>query len=72
MIETGSLPDKRELQADIIENMIEKFGITKASFFLRETMSRKTDYLKIKDELFSGKSIEELYQESRKFNDPDV
>ena len=41
-------------------------GITKASIFIRETQSQKIDYLKVKDELFAGKSAAKLYVEIKK------
>lgn len=57
------LPDIRGLKTEVIEGIVKDVGITKAAFFLREVMFQKTDYLKIKDKLFGGKSSEELYSE---------
>ncbi len=57
------LPDIKELKTEVIEEIVKSFGITKAAFFIREMMSQKTDYLKIKDELFGAKTAEELYTE---------
>jgi hypothetical protein len=41
-------------------------GITKAAIFIRENMAQKMDYLKVKDELFAGKSAANLYEEIKK------
>jgi hypothetical protein len=41
-------------------------GITKAAIFIRETQSQKIDYLKVKDELFAGKSAAKFYVEINK------
>ena len=41
-------------------------GIAKAAFFVRETMSQKMDYLKLKEELIAGKTSSELYNEIKK------
>lgn len=50
-----SLPDIRELKTEVIEEIVKNFGITKAAFFIRETMFQKTDYLEIKEKLFGEK-----------------
>jgi hypothetical protein len=42
---------------------VKSLGITKAAFFLRETMSQKTDYLEIKEKLFGEKTAAQLYSE---------
>jgi len=41
--------------------IVKNLGITKASFFFREILSQKMDYLKIKDKLFGEKTSSELY-----------
>ncbi len=58
-----SLPDIRELKGEIIAGIIRDFGITKAAFFIRETIFQKIDYLETKDRLFGEKSAKELYAE---------
>lgn len=62
-IKLKELPDIREIKAEVIEKIVKSVGITKAAFFLRETMFQKTDYLKIKDRLFGEKSSTEIYSE---------
>jgi hypothetical protein len=42
---------------------MKSLGITKAAFFLRESMSQKADYLEIKEKLFGAKTAKELYSE---------
>lgn len=58
-----SLPDIRALKTEIIEEVVKKFGITKAAFFIREMLFQKADYLEIKDSLFGEKTASELYAE---------
>lgn len=61
--ETLTIPQSEEIRTEALEAIIEKLGIAKAAFFLRETMSGKTDYLNVKEKLFAEKSVEELYDE---------
>ena len=57
------LPDVNEIRKEILSDIIKNLGITKAGIFLRETAYQKTDYLKIKDELFKNESIDDIYNE---------
>ena len=61
-----SVPKSDEVRSEAIETIIERMGIAKAAFFVRETMSQKLDYLKLKEELFAGKTSSELYNEIKK------
>lgn len=63
---TLALPKGEEVRSEAIETIIERLGITKAAFFIRETMSQKIDYLKIKEDLFGEKTASELYGEIKK------
>ena len=47
-VRTESLPDIKILKSEAIEAIVKNLGITKAAFFIRETMSQKADYLEIK------------------------
>ncbi|MDO8722698.1 MAG: hypothetical protein AAB243_03815 [Planctomycetota bacterium] len=60
------VPSSEEVRSEAVQTLIKRMGITKAAIFIRETMSQKTDYLKAKDELFAGKSADQLYEEIRK------
>jgi hypothetical protein len=62
-VRTESLPDIKILKSEAIEAIIKNLGITKAAFFIRETISQKTDYLEIKEKLFGSKTAAELYNE---------
>lgn len=52
-----------EVRSEAIQTLIKRMGITKAAIFIRENMAQKMDYLKVKDELFAGKSAAKLYDE---------
>ena len=60
------IPKSDEIRSEAIETILERLGIAKAAFFIRETMSQKVDYLKLKDRLFAGKISSELYDEIKK------
>ncbi|OGW27944.1 MAG: hypothetical protein A2X59_11595 [Nitrospirae bacterium GWC2_42_7] len=60
---TSELPDTKFIKSEVIDVIVKKLGITKTAFFLRETMSQKTDYLEIKKKLFEDKTAAELYKE---------
>ncbi len=64
---THSLPDIKGLKSEVVEMIVKDFGITKAAFFLRETLSQNIDYLKIKDTLFGNKTSAELYTKIREW-----
>ena len=49
-----------EVRSEAVQTRITRMGITKAAIFIQENMAQKTDYLKIKKELFSGKSTTQL------------
>jgi hypothetical protein len=62
-VKSESLPDIKILKSEAIEAIVKSLGITKAAFFIRETISQKTDYLEIKEKLFGSKTAVELYNE---------
>lgn len=59
---TYALPDTKYLKSEVVNVIVKNLGITKSAFFLRETMSQKTDYLEIKKKLFGDKTARELYK----------
>jgi hypothetical protein len=61
-----TLPDVNEIRKEILSDIIKNLGIAKVGIFLRETAYQKTDYLKIKDELFKNKSIDDIYNEIKR------
>ncbi|MEK6681010.1 MAG: hypothetical protein AABY79_03500 [Nitrospirota bacterium] len=62
-VKSESLPDIKILKSEAIDAIVKNLGITKAAFFIRETISQKTDYLEIKEKLFGKKTAAELYNE---------
>jgi hypothetical protein len=61
-----TIPKSEDVRSEAIETIIERLGITKAAFFIRETMPQKVDYLKVKEKLFGTKTASELYGEIKK------
>lgn len=53
-MKTVQMPDATTVRDEIVADVIKRFGIAKAALFLNRTMTGKSDYLKLKDELFSG------------------
>jgi hypothetical protein len=43
--------------------LLKSLGLAKSAMYLRENYSSKTDYLQIKEELFSNKGAEEIYND---------
>ena len=60
------MPTSEEVRSEAVQTLIAQMGITKAAIFIRENMAQNTDYLKIKNELWHGKSTKELYPEIKK------
>ena len=61
-----NLPRYDEIRSEAVRTIIDQLGITKAAFFIRESMFQKTDYLQLKDVLFGNKTASELYSEIKK------
>lgn len=61
-----TVPLSEEVRSEAVQTIVKQMGITKAAIFIRENMSQKTDYLKIKSGLFGMKSANELYEEIKK------
>jgi hypothetical protein len=52
--------DNKTLASTVQANM-ERLGIAKAAFFLRETASQPLNYLEIKDQLFGEMKATDIY-----------
>mgnify|MGYP001600269441 CR=1 FL=1 len=63
-----TIPKSQEIRAEAIQMLIDHLGITKSAFFIRENLSQKEDYLKIKEDLFGGKTAAEIFGEIKKGN----
>jgi hypothetical protein len=48
---------------EVLKMLVDKMGLSKTSIFIRENMSLDTDYLKLKDKLYSKKGVDEIYNE---------
>ena len=57
------IPASNDVRSEAVGALIAQMGITKTAMFIRESMSHNEDYLKIKDELFGKKSVEQLVEE---------
>ena len=60
------VPSSEEVRSEAIQTIIKRLGITKSAIFIRETMAQRTDYLKIKDQMFADKSADQVYREIKK------
>lgn len=63
-----TIPKSNEIRAQAIQILIDRLGISKAAFFIRENLSQKEDYLKIKEDLFGKKTATEIFGEIKKGN----
>ena len=57
------MPDSDQVRSEALQTVISQLGVAKAAFFIRETLSGPTDYLKLKDDLFKGLSATEIYDQ---------
>ena len=63
-----TVPKSREISTEAIQILIGRLGITKAAFFIRENLSQKEDYLKLKEDLFGKKTAAGIFEEIKKDN----
>jgi hypothetical protein len=63
MTQVLSVPKSDEVRCEAIEALVERLGIGKAAFFIRETMSQPVDYLKVKDQLFGDMTVADICSE---------
>lgn len=68
MIKANKLmvPRVDEIRTEAVQIIISRLGITKAAFFMRESMSQRVDYLEIKEDIFGKKTAKEIYSELKK------
>jgi len=59
----GPLPKSAGVRSEAVTVLMDRLGMSKASLFIRDTMSMDTDYLQIKERLFSGNSVDDLVAE---------
>lgn len=57
------IPASIDVRSEAVGTLISQMGITKTAMFVRESMSHNEDYLKIKNELFGKKSVEQIVEE---------
>ena len=60
------VPSAEEVRIEALKTLIQRMGITKAAVFIRESLAQKTDYLEVKDRLFSGKTAIQCLEEMKK------
>jgi hypothetical protein len=63
------IPDMREIRIEVMGAILKNLGLAKSAMYLRENFSGKTDYLLIKEELFSNKGTEEIYNDILKLKE---
>ena len=57
------IPNGDQIRSEALQTVISQLGVTKAAFFIRETLSGPTDYLKLKNDLFKGLTATEIYEQ---------
>jgi hypothetical protein len=61
-IDFPSLPRNTELHREAIEILNQRMGIAKAAIFMSDAFWKPTDYLEIKDKLFTDETVASLYE----------
>jgi len=56
-----TIPEIDEIRKKGVKALVERFGMAKAAFFLRETASQPLNYLEIKDQLFGEMTATDIY-----------
>lgn len=65
----SSIPNIKDVRVEAISLLIQGLGIAKTAMFIRETYSSNTDYLKIKEEIFGSKTVNDLYQDIKNWRE---
>ena len=60
-----TIPEIEEIRKEGVKALVERLGIAKAAFFLRETSSQPLNYLEIKDQLFGEMTATDIYAQSK-------
>jgi len=63
MTQALSVPKSDDIRCEAISALIERLGIGKTAFYIRETMSQPVDYLKLKDQLFGEMTVDDICSE---------
>lgn len=63
MTQALSVPKSDEVRCEAIQALVERLGIGKAAFFIRETMSQPVDYLQVKEQLFGNMTVADVCNE---------
>lgn len=63
MTQAMSVPKSDDVRCEAIQALVERLGIGKAAFFIRETMSQPVDYLKVKEQLFGNMTVADICNE---------
>ena len=58
-----TIPEIKEISKEGVKALVERLGIAKAAFFLRETASQPLNYLEIKDRLFGEMTATDIYDQ---------
>ncbi len=66
MTQALSVPKSDDVRCEAISALIERLGIGKAAFFIRETMSQPVDYLQVKEQLFGNMTVADICSEIRR------
>ena len=61
-----TIPQSEEIRKEGVKALVERLGIAKAAFFLRETASQPLNYLEIKDKLFGEITATDIYCQIKK------
>lgn len=57
------MPAGDQVRSEALQTVISQLGVAKTAFFIRETLSGPTDYLKLKGDLFKGLTSTEIYEQ---------
>lgn len=60
-----TIPEIEEIRKEGVKALVERLGIAKAAFFLRETSSQPLNYLEIKDQLFGEMTATDIYVQTK-------
>ncbi|MFM7792422.1 MAG: hypothetical protein ACKO8H_10910 [Microcystis panniformis] len=58
-----TIPEIEQIRKEGVKALVERLGIAKAAFFLRETSSQPLNYLEIKDQLFGEMTATDIYDQ---------
>jgi len=61
-----SIPKGSEVREEAVKSLINELGLMKAAVFIKEYLSSNLDYLDIKREIFSDKTVDEITNEFKK------